>query len=265
MKVLSALLFLALGGALFFLLSAPEKEVAELDSGTFENEIKERSISNKNFYPPVKSEKPKSRIANKKIEKNGSKGEKEIQLELKEAVNNELFGGMISGPQASGSLVIFENQIQSLSLTLTPFGRSPINFQLEGVPLEAAGSFIYEGDDEMVSGILTPSGEKNYILRFATGPLVGSTLLFEIISSFEDKVVAEEAQMSQAYALSDQAETQDMNQVPEVPISEMNYDNSPIEEMPVNETNQEMEVVDYYPETTTSDMQESVEGQGFNF
>jgi hypothetical protein len=119
----------------------------------------------------------------------------------------------------------------------------------------------------MISGIITPSGDKNYILRFATGPLVGSTLLFEIVSSYEDKVTSEENQISQAYALSDQTEIQDMNEPPESSVSEMNYDNSKIEEMPVNETevNQEMGAVDYSAETTTADMQDSTDRSGFNF
>lgn len=267
MKVLSALLFLALGGVLFFLLRTPEKEVSEPD--TVSNQIKnrERGISNTTFYPPVNTDQTRKIPDNKNNRKNGNKKEKEIQLDLKEAVNNELFGGMINGPQASGSLVLFDNQIQSLSITLTPFGKAPINFQLEGVPLEAAGSFIYEGEDEMISGIITPSGDKNYILRFATGPLVGSTLLFEIVSSYEDKVTSEENQISQAYALSDQTEIQDMNEPPESSVSEMNYDNSKMEEMPVNETevNQEMGAVDYPSETTTADMQDSTDRSGFNF
>ena len=188
-------------------------------------------------------------------------------MNLKEAVSNELFGGLLSGQQAIGSLVIFENQIQSLSINLTPFGKAPINLQLDGIPLESAGSFVFEGGDEIISGILTPSGEKDYILRFATGPLVGSTLLFEIISSIEDKVGLEETQISQAYALSDQAETQDMNEVPDTSYSEMNSDTSRIEEMPINEieVNQELEVADYNSDTTTSEMQESSESPGVNF
>ena len=48
----------------------------------------------------------------------------------------------------------------------------------------------------MVSGILTPSGDTNYILRFATGPLIGSTLMFEIIGSTEEKITSEDAEMA---------------------------------------------------------------------
>lgn len=267
MKVLSAVLFLALGGVLFFLLHSPEKEEMEPEIVESEQVTSERSISNKTFYPPLKTKTSNKMEKNTRNNLEGTKKDKEIQMELKEAVNNELFGGMISGPNASGSLILFENQIQSLSLNITPFGKSPINFQLEGVPLESAGSFVFEEGDEMISGILTPSGDKNYILRFATGPLTGSTLMFEIISSLEDKVESEEAQMTQAFAATDQIETQDMNQQPENSFSEMNYDSSTIQEMPVNEAevNQELEVVDYYPENNATDMQESVESPGFNF
>ena len=267
MKFVTAVFFLALGGALFFLLRTPEKEAMDNEKENSEEIVADRSISNKSFYPPLKTDAPKKMGKNGKSDLGGANKEKEIQMELREAVNNELFGGIVNGPNATGSLVIFENQIQSLSVNITPFGKAPINFQLEGIPLEAAGSFVYEGDEEMVSGILTPSGDKNYILRFATGPLVGSTLMFEVISSVEDKIGSEEAQMAQANSVSNQIETQEMNQAPEDSFSEMNQDYSQVEEMPVNEAevNQEMEVVDYSPETTAVDMQESVEGSGINF
>jgi hypothetical protein len=266
MKILYAVVFFALGGVLFFLLKSPEKEEMETDYYPSEKEeIPKREISNQIFYPPLKSETGKKPVPSEKGQVNESK--KEIQLNLKEAVSNELFGGLISGNQAIGSLVIFDNQIQSLSISLAPFGKAPINLQLDGVPLESAGSFVFEGSEEIISGILTPSGDKDYILRFATGPLVGATLLFEKISSVEDKVGVEETQISQAHALSDQVETQEMNQTTDTNYSEMNVDTSIIEEMPVNETeiNQELEVADYNSDTTTMDMQETPDGQGVNF
>jgi hypothetical protein len=264
MKILYAVVFFALGGVLFFLLKSPEKEEMETEIYPSEKEeIPKREISNKIFYPPIKSESGKKPVHSEKGQ--GSESKKEIQLNLKEAVSNELFGGLISGQQAIGSLVIFDNQIQSLSISLAPFGKSPINIQLDGIPLESAGSFVFEGE-EIISGILTPSGDKDYILRFATGPLVGATLLFEKISSVEDKVGVEETQISQAHALSDQLETQEMNQVPDTSYSEMNVDPSTIEEMPVNdETNQELEVADYNSDNSPADMQESTDGQGINF
>ena len=269
MKFLSAFLFLILGGALFFLMQTPEKEETAPEISDMDKQETSRSITTSSILNPTKNESARPKKGpNKRNNQNGSKKEKEIQLELKEAVNNELFGGMITGAQASGSLVIFDNQIQSLILNLTPFGKAPINFQLEGVPLETAGSFIQEGsEDEIISGILSPSGDKNYILRFATGSLTGSTFLFEIIGGLEERVASEEAQMAQATAASEQVETQDMNQAPEMVSSEMNNDQSRVEEMPVNDVavNQEMEIANSYTETSPADMQESTDGPGFNF
>ena len=269
MKFLLAFLFLILGGALFFLMQTPENEEATQEISNPDQKVSSRNITTSSNFSQTKNDSSQPRKApNRRNNPYGSKKEKEIQLELKEAVNNELFGGMITGAQASGSLVIFDNQIQSLILNLTPFGKAPINFQLEGVPLETAGSFIQEGsEDEIISGILSPSGDKNYILRFATGPLTGSTFLFEIIGGLEERVASEEAQMAQATAASEQVETQDMNQAPEMVSSEMNNDLSKVEEMPVNDVavNQEMEVANSYTETSPADMQESTDGPGFNF
>ncbi len=267
MKIFYALIFFSLGGVLYFLLKSPEKEIIEQETFFPEERPSERGISNQIFYPPVPSKRTK-----KEGKTNGGdsfrKGEKEIQLNLKEAVSNELFGGLISGSQAIGSMTIFENQIQSLSLSLTPFGKPPINIQLENIPLETGGSFVFEGDDEMISGILTPSGDKNYVLRFATGPLVGSTLLFEIISSLEDKVGLEEEQIGKAYSMSDQIETQEMNQQPDTSYSEMNNEPPPdFQEMPVGsfQSNQELPPSDSFAETSPYDMQESTDSSDVNF
>jgi hypothetical protein len=246
MKVLYALIFFALGGVLYFLLQTPEKEAVETEVPIARpKEMPTREIIAKTFYPPVVETK-KTPPAEKEND-----FKKELQLNLKEASNNELFGGLISGTQAIGSLTIFDNQIQSLSLNLTPFGRPPINFQLEGVPLESAGSFVHEYNDELISGIFSPSGDKDYMLRFATGPLVGSTFLFEKVG-IEDQT---------SQASTDPLETQEMNQESDTYYSEMNNE-PPNEEMPVNEmeVNREQEVLDNYSDVTPSEMEESTDG-----
>jgi hypothetical protein len=97
MKFLTAVFFLALGGALFFLLRSSEKEATDVETENTEQVVTDRSISNKTFYPPLKTETQKKMGTNRNRDSEGSSKEKEIQMELKEAVNNELFGGMVSG------------------------------------------------------------------------------------------------------------------------------------------------------------------------
>ena len=67
MKILYAVVFFALGGVLFFLLKSPEKEEMEAEFYPSEKEeVPTRGISDKIFYPPLKSESGKKPVPSEK-------------------------------------------------------------------------------------------------------------------------------------------------------------------------------------------------------
>ncbi|RLA63310.1 MAG: hypothetical protein DRQ88_05820 [Epsilonproteobacteria bacterium] len=258
MKAFLLFLTIFFGGMFYFLFSETEEPELE-DFLVQEKVILKEPQGIKPLLKPAPKRPPM--IKRKIAEVVKAKVEAEISLYLVEAINRQKFGGTLTGDNIQGSLNIFEGQIQSINISLNPRSGTPILFEASAIDLNPGGSFIVDDEEGMISGILIDSGKGKYTLRFATGPLAGSALLFEQEKTFAEKQAMEQAQMSQAYALAQRQEVQNMNELPD----DSNYQmNARPEVMPM-EANEEIEVAAHRPEYSEYDMEERAEDSGYTF
>lgn len=261
MKAFLLFLLIAFGGIVYFLLSEPEEP--EIEDFLVQEEVIFEDFNEEIPTPKAPPKRPP--MIKRKVAQEVKADEKEISLQLVEAVNRQKFGGSLTGNNVSGSLHLFEEQIQSLNINLIPSSGTPITLEVSGIELNPGGSFIID-EEEMISGILIDSGKGKYTLRFATGPLAGSALLFEREKTFEEKQAMEQAQMSQAQALAQRQEVEQMNELPYDSNSQMNAV-AQRETMPSESANrgQEMEIAAHEPEYSEYDMEDRAEDSGYTF
>ncbi len=257
MKAFLLILLLIFGGFIYFLLSSPEEEELEdflvQEEVIFEEFDVEIPVAPQ---PPPRPPMPKRHVAEVVAEKAEAI---ELNLELTQAINRQKFGGSLSGDNVQGHLNIFEDQIQSLTISLKIPSGIPISFEAGRVELGVGGSFAIEAEEGIISGILINSGKGKYTMRFATGALAGSALLFEQEKSFEQKQAMEQAQISQAYALAKRQEVNEMNVPPDRSYAQMNAGVE--EQMPEGPV--EMELAAHDPEYSEYDMEERAEDIGY--
>jgi hypothetical protein len=175
----------------------------------------------------------------------------ERTLFLQEAINPQKFG--VLGPnRVSGQIKISKDRIEDLGITINPRNAPEINFDIGIIDLDAGGSFVIETDTEMVSGLLLKSKENTYKLRFVTGPLADSILLFGPEQLAEQKIMREEVASFQAKALADRQEEMEMNEPPKEVHAPFDDEKAESDEMIMNADDYEMELPSELPDSEIS-------------
>jgi hypothetical protein len=261
MKAFLFIILLFFGGMIYFLLSSPEEE--EIEDFLVQEEVIFEEFDEVKPPPPLpkRPPMPKRQIAEVVVVE--KEEEMEINLNLTHAINREKFGGSLTGDSVQGSLTIFDNQIQNLSINIkTPDGKI-LSLESARAELGVGGSFTIESEEELISGILINAGKGKYNMRLATGPLGGSALLFNKELSFEQKEAMEQAQISQALALAQRQEVAQMNEPPDRSYAEMNAEG--VEAMPAEpvEMDSEIDMASHDPEYSEYDMEERAENSGY--
>lgn len=261
MKTFLFIILLIFGGMTYFLLSSPEEEEIEdflvQEEAIFEEFDEVKPPPSRPKRPPM----PKRHIAEVVVVEKAE--ETEVNLNLIQAINRQKFGGSLTGDSVQGSLTIFDNQIQNLSINIKVPDGKIISMESGRLELGIGGSFTIEAEEELISGILINAGDGKYNMRVATGPLAGSALLFNKETTFEQKEAMEQAQISQARALAQRQEVAQMNELPDRSYAEMNAQGA--EAMPTEpvEMDSEIDVASHDPEYSEYDMEEKAENSGY--
>jgi len=268
MKSFLIILLILIGGFVYFLSSEPEDTELEdflvQDDVIFEEFIEEKTLDTETPIGKKMQEVGSRKIA-EVVKK--EKEEEEMTLELIEAINRQKFGGSLTGSSVSGSINLFENQIQSLSINLKLNTGPSIIFEADNIEINPGGSFVVDMDEGIISGILIDMGKGKYTLRFATGKLAGSALKFEREKSFEEKMAQERSQIFQAQALAQREEVEEMNRLPSHADSRMNAEIETEEVMPMEneDMDTEMDLASHDASYSDYDMEEKAENSGYTF
>lgn len=297
LSVFLAGIFLILLGVYFDLMFSSERFMAEVDADV-KFTIRLDDFGEKVFkgYPKtlpskivkggprkIASEKPSlsDNIANEPIETRESEPKDvspdkpaplEKNLVLVEAINQMRWRRPLLGSQVSGHLKILNKAIESFSVTITPDVGPAVSLSFEFTEIHDAGSFMVEQDGKLFHGLFAKEKENKFIIRFPTGPLMGSLLYFEDEKGIEQKREEEYNKIAAAdEALEEElrVEEEEMNSGSFGAESEMNEDSYQEEAMPTSLIEEGVAMADQYAldrkKMSEQAMNEYSEGSGFEY
>lgn len=208
-----------------------------------------------------------------KIEDNS--GPKSMQL--REAYNQLYWQGPLAGDQIQGALDYTNDSLENFKVVLTTPSGSQLTLSFDFARVNDGGQFLVENGPDLISGIFTKGKEGDYQVRFATGPLMGTLLYFNVeedLTSPSVGLVLEERERAQAEKIEEELRSREdasMNTYTRNSESEMNteienntyeYEAAPIDnsyvdtELPQTQMD---EGIDEY------EMNQIAESRGFDF
>lgn len=116
------------------------------------------------------------------------------ELVLEKALNPIKTAEVLTGEAISGSATLRGGSIERLSVSLHRGTPNEVSFEMDFAEINDGGQFETLVGEEMVTGILTNSGNEGFRLRFATGPLQGAMLNFVTEETYDQMMIERENQ-----------------------------------------------------------------------
>ena len=136
----------------------------------------------------------KKKVSPKKIvkSKGGVKLDRDVDLILERALDPKHNKNVVMGNAISGTLSLLGGNIENLDVTIHKGTDKEVSQNVPFIQINNGGQFSFEGENGMVSGIITNNGKDGYRIRFATGVFAGAMLNFVTEDEFDNLLELQE-------------------------------------------------------------------------